>query len=141
MLAVYHLRFYELDQTLVSNTRGKYKFLLDPYLSEVEKLEAMPTGAMLIFDNFFGTSVRTVTLDCTIDRIFHHELGDVLGIFPTGFSYVVRTRKEKIQINAEEDAGTVESNHAQPSGWIFIVELQIHNIVKLDPKQAVEDCS
>lgn len=131
ILAVYHVRFFELDQTIAAGDRKDYEFYLDPHFSEVTSLEIVPSGMLLVFHNSLSDVGRRLVLDCTIKRIHHLEFGDVLRIDTHGFEYRIETGKVVIVVDAEERAGEVYSGGIEPKGWLFTVEVDVHRIVRL----------
>lgn len=132
MLALYHLRFFELDQSIAVGERKNFSFFTDPYFSEVTSLDFVPEGMLLVFYNSLGYDKKKLVLDCTVRRIHHLEIGEVREINTNGFDYCIETLTDTIRVDAEEQAGEVWEGGSQPSGWLFTVEVEVHNVVSLD---------
>lgn len=132
MLSIYHLRFFELDQEIAVGERNNCRFYLDPYFSQADEFDFIPTGMLLIFYNSMGHGEKSLVVDCTIKRIHHLQLGDVLRIYSEGLDYCIETPVDTVIVDAEERSGDVVSGQMQPAGWLFTVELDVHKLISFD---------
>ncbi len=124
MLALYKLRFYELDQAISVGDTDTFVFFVDPHFS---RAPASPPcrDMVLVFANTGQSLGPTVDIRCTILSIVHPQLGSVLSIDTKGLDYrITLLTGEVVVVDAEEQAGIIHDAPSRVTDWAFMVDVQ-----------------
>ena len=120
--AVYKFRFYELDQPIKIGEASEFSFFIDPHTAAAPP-NRLYEGLLWIFHNTLGQDF--VSLKCSIQRIWHPELGLVREIDTKGFTYrIVLVDGTVVTVEAEESPGLVLDGGQSVTDWLFLVDVK-----------------
>ena len=122
--AVYKFRFYELDQPLKIGEVGEFSFFIDPDTATAPP-DRLYEGLLWVFHNTLGQDF--VSLRCSIQRIWHPELGFVREIETKGLDYrIVLIDGTVVTVEAEESPGLILEGGQSVTDWLFLVDIKEH---------------
>jgi hypothetical protein len=124
VFAFYKLRFYELDQAISVGTTDSFAFFVDPHF-RCAPTSAPCDGMVLVFANTMRSDDPTLVFRATILSIFHPQLGPVRSIDTHGLDYrITLLTGEVVEVDAEEQAGTIHDAPARVIDWAFLVDVR-----------------